>query len=248
MFLPRPPVSGDRGLSRGLWNLARLNTIAQDPSAGFFFFDDFLDLPTGKYTATQATAGTFALIDGDGGIVEADSASATDTQGINVQGVAEWLLPEADTEIWGEARMTVHDFGTDGAGIQFFFGISEEDTTVIATSANSSANHIGFEAIATSALDFVSEKAGTRGTIADVDTLIDSDVTTGSWHKLGFHVIGLDAIEVWIDGVKWGTEAATANIPIVEMTPTLVVQTDGASTDPLVRMDWWAFAKSFRIG
>lgn len=249
MYISKPHVAGDRGLSHELWNLARLRELQVDPAAGFFFFDDFLDLPTGKYTATQATAGTFALIDGDGGIVEADSASTTDTQGITVQGVAEWILPEAKSEIWAETRLKIHDFGTDGGDLQFFWGLAVEDGTLIATSANSTDNHVGFEGIATNVLDFVSEKATARGTIADVATVVDSDVTANSWIKLGFHIIGLDAIEVWVNGVKYGTEIATANIPIVEMTPSLVVQVDGAGDgDPLAHIDWWAFAKSHRIG
>lgn len=250
-FLVRPHVSGGRGFSRSLWNLSRLAEISMDPDAGFFFCDDFLDLPTGRYTATQATAGTFALTDADGGVVIADSNSTTDTQGINVQlgGTAgEMILPEADTEIWFEARVKVHDFGTAGAGIQFFLGLSETDTTIIASSANSSANHIGFEAIATDSVTGVSEKATTRGTVSSLTTLIDSDVTADSWVKLGFHVKGVDTLTFYVDGTANGTTIATTNIPAVELRPSIVVQTDGASTDPLAHMDWWAVAKSFRIG
>lgn len=255
-MLVRPHVS-DRGLSRNLWNLARLNEIQSDPSLGYYFFDDFLWLPEGKYTGTQATAGTFNLIAGDGGIVEADSNSTTDTQGIQAQlggdaagtsaGIA-MVTCEARTEVRFECRVKLHDFGAAGAGIQFFVGLSEVDTTLIATSANSSANHIGFEGIATNTLIGVGEKAGARGTVSGLVTVVDSDVTADSWVNLGFLVDGLDSISFFVNGVKNATTLAAANIPIVGMTPSIVCQSDGATTDPLVRMDWWAFSKSLRIG
>lgn len=250
MFVAKPPHT-NRGPSRELWNLSRYAEILADPGAGFAFFDDFLDLATGKYTATQATAGTFALTDADGGVVIADSNSATDTQGINVQlgGTAgEIVKCEADSEVIFEARIKVHDFGTAGAGQQLFLGLSETDTTIIASSANSSDNHIGFEAIATDSVTGVGEKATARGTVASLVTLVDSDVTAGSWVKLGFRVVGVTRIEFYVNGTKNATTLATANIPIVEMRPSLVVQSDGASTDVLVHMDWWYCIKKFREG
>lgn len=259
-FTPTKPSGATiRGPSRQLWNKARWGEIIHDPSAGFGFFDDFLFLPEGKYEVTNATAGTFNLIDGDGGIVEADTASSTDTQGVNVQlggdeagttDASEMFLPEAGTEIVFEARFKVHDFGTDGAGMALFFGLSENDTNILGTAvtnANDSDNHIGFEAIGTNVVTAVGEKATARGTVASVATLVDSDVTADSWINLGMRVIGVTKAEIWVNDARNASTIATANIPIVEMSPSLCLHVDGGATDVLLRMDWWYCIKKNRI-
>ena len=59
-----------RGLSSKMWEKIDVREIFTGGPAGFSrgygFYDDFMDLLTGRYTATQATAGTFALDDAAG--------------------------------------------------------------------------------------------------------------------------------------------------------------------------------------
>jgi len=254
-----------RGRSNGLWNNPAhpcpWNRI-RDEGIGISFFDDFHTLDTTDlYVVTQlGGAGTFALIDDAIGIADADAASSTVDQGVQVQRAGggttgEWLKPAAGKHIWFEGRLSVGDIGTDTAP-EFFFGISVIDTTTIdGTPINTSANHIGFETVdGAEELKVYGEKAGARSTCAAVastvypHTLIDFDTTpTTAWVKLGFYVKGVTAVYFFVNGIHMSAEdLATANIPIVEMVPTLVCQSFG-TVDPIVHLDWWAAAQLTQV-
>lgn len=220
-----------------LWKDCPRYEIMNDYNAGYYFRDDFMgdhDL-TNAYTATQQTQGTFALDDAEGGVALADCNSTTATQGINVQlssTVGERFIAATGSKIWFEARVKAADIAT---GPEFFLGLSEIDTTIIASSANSSANHVGWESTTDDGvLLFFGEKAGTRNSaLASPHTLVDD-----TYVKLGFFVDGVDKVEHYVDGTLQTTTLATANIPIVAMTPSLVCQS-GGTTDPIVHLDWW---------
>lgn len=227
-----------RGFSHRLWKDCPLHQLlVGDPGVGWAFFDDFIREATGLYTETQATAGAFALTDAAGGVAEADSGSTTQHQGITVQKPGELFIPQSGSKIWMEARFKVDVVSTPP---QVFIGLSEEDTTLIASGANSSTNHIGFESIADAGVDvkFVTEKAGSRGALDDI-TALEAD----TYIKLGFRVTETGKIEVYINGEKYATLFEDSDdIPIVEMTPSLVCQTDG-TTQPKLYIDWWCFAQ-----
>ena len=111
-----------------------------DPGYATLFFDDF-SKGVAHYTATQATAGTFALDTSvNYPVALADCNSTTATQGINVQLPGEYFLPAAGQTIIFEARFKFADVAT---GPEFFIGLHEVDTTIIATSALSGSNMIG---------------------------------------------------------------------------------------------------------
>ena len=224
-----------RGQSGKLWKDCPGGDLALDLNRGYLFIDGFMTLPTGKYTATQASQGTFALDDAEGGVVLADCGSSTVVQGINVQlnsTVGEAFATQAAGKLWFEARVKVVDMPT--ASPQFFCGLSVIDTTVIATSLNSSANHIGFESVTTDGVIlFHAEVGGVRtSSTAAIHTFVD-----GTYVKLGFRVVNRAKIEVYVDGVL--VDTLTAGFPTTEMTPTLVCQS-GGTDDPIVHLDWWS--------
>jgi hypothetical protein len=212
-----------------------------DLSKGLFIRDDFLDLPTGKYTATQATAGTFALTDYEYGAALADCNSTTAAQGINVQlgGTAgEFVKPQAGVNIWFEARLKIADTAT---GPELFVGLHETDTTIIASSALSGSNMIGFSSVTD---DNVVLFTGEKATAADSNactTLVDD-----TWIHLGFKVTGVTKTEQYVNGVKQAasTNHATANIPILELRPSFVCHS-GGTTDPILWLDWWQLAVQY---
>ena len=118
-FFAKPPgQKNHRGYSRELWLRCPREEIRGDRGVGVYFEDDFTTLPTGKYTATQATAGTFALTDAEFGVALADCASSTNGQGINIQTPAAFIKPAAGVNIWGEARLKIADAATPP---EFFF-------------------------------------------------------------------------------------------------------------------------------
>lgn len=233
----KPPGQRDgSGLSSDLWRDCPRDEIMHDPGVGYYFRDNFTDLPTGRYTATAATSGTFALDDAARGVALADSGAAVDNQGINVQkavgGVGELFIPKARCRIWAEAYLKLVTIST---GPQFFVGLHEIDTTIIAAGAMSGSNYIGYQSVTDDGvLLFASNKAGT-GTTKSATTAAD-----GTYLKLGFKVTDLTKIEYFINGVKQGETIATANIPIVAMTPSLVCQSAG-TVRPVAHIDWWEF-------
>jgi hypothetical protein len=200
------------------------------------FYDNFLDLPTGKYTATQATAGTFALGDAHGGVALADCGSTTNRQGINVQlgGTAgEIFKPASNRTIWCEAYLKGVTIST---GPEFFWGLAITDTTLIATSALSS-QAIGFISLTDdNVLLGVTKDGSSSATASSIHTLVED-----TWVKLGFKVINTSKVEFYVNGVL--KNSITTYIPTTEMRPTLVCQTSG-TVQSVIHLDWHAFAAS----
>lgn len=234
------------GLSQKLWADVDITTLVNNPAAGIFFLDDFVDTSisatagAARWKSTQATAGTAVPLAGTGGLLELDSGSTTADQGIQVQLGGSSFIASANTKLYFETRVKVIDTIDK---CQFFAGLSEVDTSLFASGENSSANHIGFEMGATTLaavggkLQFYGEKAGTRGTVASVKTLAED-----TWTTIGFRVNGVTSIDIFVDGEDFGTQLLTANIPIVNMTPSLLCQSEGTN-DPIVTSDWVACAQ-----
>ena len=228
----------DRGLSPNLWNQAPLQQVLGGGlGEGFGFIDDFLafDADSKSWVLTNATSGTGAIDPAaKGGVLLLDSAAATNNQGVQIQlgGAvgASSFIASANSKIYYEARVKAADIGS--TTVQIFAGLAEVDTSLFASAANSTANHVGFEAINTLSLSYVHEKAGTRVSDTSAGTIADD-----TYIKVGFVINGLTSITPFVDGVA-GT-VQTASIPIVALTPTFVCHSSG-TTDPILHVDWVA--------
>ena len=216
----------------GVWGTCPINAAMHDPGMAYVLFEDFDNIQAATlagWTATQSSAGTWALSDAAGGVALADAASSTATQGINVQKIGECFLPAADKDIWYETRIKVADTYNKA---ELFIGLSITDTTIIAASANSSTNHIGWQCVTDDGvLLFTAEKGGTGATRAA------ATIAEDTWIKLGFHVNGVTSIDQYINGVKTGTANVTANITVAEITPSFVCQS-GGTNDPILHVDY----------
>ena len=225
-------ANSGRGLSPGLW--AKQPRDFQDLNVGFGITDDFLTFDDeNKWVLTQATAGTVALdVAAKGGVLLLDSNSTTNNQGVQIQlggaAGASSFIPSATSKIYYEARIKAADIGSTTC--QVFAGLAIVDTSVFASAANSTANHIGYEAINSTAVGIHSEKAGTRSSTASAHTLVDD-----TYVKLGFVVDGLTSVTPFVNGVA--KTAITTNIPIVALTPSFVCHSSG-TTDPILHVDW----------
>ena len=234
-------ANSGRGLSPGLW--AKQPRDFQDLSVGFGITDDFLTFDDeNKWVLTQATAGTVALdVAAKGGVLLLDSNSTTNNQGVQVQlggaAGASSFIPSATSKIYYEARIKAADIGSTTC--QVFAGLAIVDTSVFASAANSTANHIGYEAINSTAVGIHSEKAGTRSSTASAHTLVDD-----TYVKLGFVVDGLTSVTPYVNGVA--KTAITTNIPIVALTPSFVCHSSG-TTDPILHVDWVAVYQEEQI-
>lgn len=215
-----------------LWGDCPLVNAILDPSIGVLLDEQFQsydpEATNGDWVLTQATAGTGAVSAVDPGTLVLDSASSTDTQGVQVQRVKSLVIPKAGRTIWMSWECKIADTPDF---CQFFGGISEVDTTIIATSLNSSENHIGFETVTEDGvLILAGEKATARGTVAAVHTLVDD-----TWVKLGFKVVGVTSIQAYVNDVAVGDPLATANVPTVAMYPSFVCQSAGTN-DPILHV------------
>ena len=215
-----------------LWKTCPLMEYFFDPHLGVLLDEQWQsydpEATNGDYVLTQATAGTGAISTAASGVLELDCNSTTQGQGVQIQRVKSAFLPAANKHIWFECKLKVVDTYDK---VQLFAGLSEIDTSLIASGANSSANHIGWE-IATAgagALTFAGEKAGARGTATSTSIAEDTYI------RLGFHVNGVTSIQQYINGVATGSEIATANIPVVALYPSFVCQTDDTN-DPILHL------------
>ena len=245
------PVRGSsykvRGLSPALWSSCPLGQLSVGMiDEGFGFLDDFLTFNDESpwVVSVENNGGgtaTAVLADAKGGVLTLDSDATTQHSGIQIQlggatGAASFV-PNASSKVYFEARVKIADIGS--TTLQAFVGLSEVDTTVIDSGANTSANHVGFEMIDSTVIDLKSEKAGDRSASGSVGTLAD-----GTYVKLGFLIDGLTKITPYVNG-EAGT-AVTTYIPIVAMTPSLVIQS-GGTTDPIMSVDWVACYQAEQI-
>ena len=221
----------------GLWADCEMQTITGFNALGrwTYWADDFFDLPTARYTATQATAGTFALDDAVGGIALADCGSTTAGQGINVQAAGttgEIFKPAANKDIIFEARVRLT---ANATGPRFFLGLAQHDTSLIA-SALLTSQCIGFGSLTDDSVIIGHSKDGSSASTA---TSIQTAVAS-TWYKLGFRVIGTSTVKFYVDGVY--KNSLSTYIPTTEMKFTLVCQT-GGTTQPVAAIDWVRIAQ-----
>lgn len=208
----------------GLWKTCPLLEYIHDPTIGFLLDERFhaydAAATTGDYVLTQAVAGSAALSTSVPGCLSINSGSTTSPQGANVQHNKAAFIPAAGKHIWAEFR--VKFTGVANLNVEAAIGLFELDTTVIASSAVSTSNGIGWTTVTDDGvLLFNCEKA--TAAVTSSATTIVSD----TFVNLGFYVNGVTSIQQYINGVATGTAVATANIPIVAIYPTFVCQTAG---------------------
>jgi hypothetical protein len=202
-----------------LWESAPVLPALCDPTVGVLLREDWQNYDatatTGDYVLTQATTGAAAISTARPGVLELDSNSTTSTQGATLQRAKSAFVPVAGSEIWAEFQFKVVDTFDK---VELFVGLSELDTTLIASSLNSSANHIGWECVSDDGvLVFAGEKA------------------EDTWITVGFYVNGVTSIQQYVNGVATGTALATANVPIVALYPSFVCQSAGTN-DPILHL------------
>jgi hypothetical protein len=223
-----------RGLSVPLWRGIDLTDLQNNPSLGYCDFDDFLDLATGKHTATQATAGTFTALAGRFGHGSANSGSTTGGQGINIQKAPIFAPVAGDGMILFEGRFYL---SANSTGPQFFLGLHEADTTILSSAgALTSDDLVGFQSISGNTL--LAKNQNTAAAIQSA-TLSTGLPTDGSYMQLGFRIIGTKRVDFYQNGII--VASSILSIPTANLAMSLVCQTNG-TTQPVVNPDWWAAA------
>jgi len=229
------------GPSPLIWDSSKWLEAQLDPTAGVTYFDDYMgpiDATTGDgYVITAVNSGAISgSATEDGGALFLDSAgnNAAD-DGVQAQLTNCLVKPVAGRTIRFEARLKVNDnSATTG---QFAIGLAGVDTTLIAAGVlddvvdkalwfhhgASTADRMSVCAARTTAEDIDADKATTVD-----DTYI----------KLGFVIDGITDIKWYADGVLVHTSSEAANIPNAVMCLSFVSQTEGATKDAEMSVDW----------
>jgi hypothetical protein len=189
----------------------------------------------GHYTSTQATTGTAIYIPspttGIGSVLELDSNSTTDTQGIQVQYPA-----SASSQGWHG-----HLLGNDGSAKdiatapEFFAGMSvldRNETTIIASGAMSASDWIGFYDVTDGTLSFGVEDGSQDISANTAHTLVDADVTTdgSAWVRLGFRWEVGTKLEAYVNGATVDiSDVAESNAPDTAIACSYVCQSNGTT-------------------
>ena len=228
--------NSDRGLiatEDDLWGDCPLLNWLLDPTIGTYLAETWnvydAAATTGDYVLTQATTGTGAIDTAETGVFLLDSDSTTSTQGAQIQRAKSAWVPAASTTIWAEFEFKIVDTYDK---VELFAGLSEIDTTLIASSLNSSANHIGWECVTDDGvLVFAGEKAGNRETASVAATIAEA-----TYIKLGFKVTGVTSIAQYVNGTLTGSSLlTTAAVPVVALYPSFVCQSAGTN-DPIMHL------------
>lgn len=230
----------------GVWADCPLLAIEADPSLGYVIFEDFNQFqaitdanpPTlAGYTCTQGggTKGLLRTIAGVGGLLEVDSESTTQHEGLHIQQTIAHFKCAAGKDIWFETKLRVVDTYDK---CQLFAGLSKIDGTLIKNDGDldTGSDYIGFamETGAAGAIKFYICK--------DTAELSDAAATlTGTaFVRLGFHVDGTTGIHCFVDGAEIAlTNVVYTGIPTTDaLTIGFACQTDGTN-DPLINIDWF---------
>jgi len=229
------------GPSPLIWDGSKLLEVMLDPTAGFYYFNDYLgpvDVTTGDgYTITTVTSGAISTVaDEDGGVLLVDSAghNAAD-DGVNVQLTNCMFKPAAGRTIRFEARVKFND--NSASTSQFAIGLAGVDTTVIASGVldDTVDKALWFHHAATTAdkMSVCAARTSAEDIDADKATTVDD-----TYIKLGFVIDGLTSIKWYANGVLVHTSSEAANIPNAVMCLTYVAQVEGTSADSEMSVDW----------
>lgn len=235
-----PPLINRTAYRSGVWGNAPIVETMFDQSIAVLLDEQFNNFDTtsstGDWVSTQATSGTAAISTAAPGALLLDAGATTDNQGIQIQRTKSPLVPAANKSIWWETKVTLSASTPPVTRAQLFIGYAAIDTTVIASGAMSTQNHLGFLIVDGGLLvsTFSADKAGT-GTTKTGHTFVAATAV-----KLGFRYDGVaDQVIPYVNGVALTSSAiATANVPKVAIYPTVVVQAD--STDrPTLLVEGW---------
>jgi hypothetical protein len=216
--------------SQSLWSDCPMLPWLCDPTLMHVYFNDFhsANKATEEWILTQAVSGTAVAGTLAGGVFTLGAGATTNHQGPNVQLAGVDFVPAAGKDIWFEARVKVNVLTG-----RYFVGLAELDTTIIASGAMTTDNHIGFSSLAgAGVVNLDSEKATAGLATTAVHTFV-----ADTYVKLGFKVSGVTSIQAYVNGVAVGDPNPTANVPIVGLTPSLVVHATGTGT-PAMDIDW----------
>ena len=234
----------------GVWADCPVLALQADPELGYVRQEDFTNFPPitsanpctvdGYTTAQTSSNGTIAISSSAvGGVLLIDSEDTTQHKGIHVHKDNVHFQCAADKDLWYEARFKILDTADK---CQMFVGLSKVDTALMASGDLDSTNndYIGFamETTAAGTLKFYACKDGTEK--SDTATTL----TTGTYVKVGFKVLGTDTIKAYVDDEEVTLSNVTsAVIPTTDKLAEMFVCMSDGTNDPIMHLDYYKVAQ-----
>ncbi len=202
-----------------LWGDCPIVNYFLDPTVAVLYDEPFVGFDsTNDWTLTQATAGTGAVSTTIPGALTLNAGDTTTLHGPQIQRLTAAFVPAANKSIWFEVTVQVAFLTGD-----FFLGLAASDTSIIASSAMTTQNRIGWTSLtADGILTFDCDKAGT-GSQPTGTTLVAATSVA-----LGFFYDGVaDTVQQYVNGAAVGSAIATTYIPKAVIYPSFVCQNHG---------------------
>ncbi len=239
----------DTTWKHSVWADCPLQAIQSNPELAHVVYEDFgsdfqtitdANPPTlPGWTCTQGgnTLGHLSVIAGIGGLLQLDSESTTQHEGLHMQQTIAPFKLAANKDLWFEAKVRVTDTFDK---CEFFCGLAKIDGTLIKNDGDldTGSDYVGF-AVETTLAGVTSfyeckdtaelkDSMGTAGTLPEAD-----------WIQFGFKIKGVTGIQAYIDNVEQTlTNVIASGIPTTDaLAVSFVCQTD-ATNDPLLAVDW----------
>ena len=235
----------DSSFKGGVWADCPLLAIQSNPHVAYKYKEDFLDFQTitdanpptlAGFTCTKGgkPLGKLTIKTGQGGILEIDSESTTQHEGLHVQQNIANFKCAANKDIWYETRIRVDDTYDK---IQLWAGLSKIDGTLIKNDGDldTGSDYVGFGIETGQAGELSFYVCKDAAELSDVVGDIEED----TWIRLGFKVTGTTGISCFVNGVKIAlTNVVASGIPTTDsLTIGWTCQTD-ATNDPILDVDW----------
>lgn len=228
--------------SNGVTDVNDTNILASfgqlDPTKYHQYFEDFdthvtTDGTTAVWTTTLASTGTSAIAAANNGTLVITNANTDEDYNQAQMTTATWL-PSVSKKFWFKARLKVSVAATTDA----FIGLSVIDTTILAASALSSTDAIGFfkAATATSWTAYVRKDATTGSTsVASLGTVSDDTYTT-----VGMYYDGDGTAYCMVDDTIVGKIESISSTywPNAQMTPSIAFGQEGTAGATVGTVDY----------
>lgn len=223
-----------RNFSPIIWNQCEADALRKGID-GYLIEDDFFDYASTKWQVTQATSGTMALSNNEGGTALLDSGATTSTQGPNVQyggtNTGASIVAPASGLLLYEARLKITTAMSTGPN--FFVGLFEYSTAIIASSVlATSKTYFGFSSVTSDGVLLGVSGDGTNASTAtSVKTLV-----ADTYVKLGFTLKNRTVGTFYVDGVKVANTITTYLPTTAKMRLSFVCQSRG-TLQPIMEVD-----------
>ena len=252
-FIPNYSASPDtsRGPAPNLWRYDWLAYKA-DPSRGFGYEDEFMDLPTGKYVLIAengGSGGAFSLsgnVNGGAALLDTNETAGDDGYSVQVSngagspsGHSPFTLSAGRELVFEAGIIPQVASGTDPNRI--FIGMTTAGAIWNSTPILAATDYIGILADASLTPGFVSKNASTA-TLSSQTLGTSGVMVHGTKIKLGFRArLGSDGygiVNVYANGQRIIEEYRTNAVPVGAIGVCLSAITHN-TTEPNPSIDWW---------